>query len=122
MRLKAELSETTTSTQDQIRNLEVQHVSMNSQLIGLEQKLQVKLEELHKLKTKSVDKDNEFDAQLSQFESKIKTYKNELQKRDNQIKELMDVSEKNNNMLSKDAALLQQKCQLQQRTLADLEQ
>jgi uncharacterized protein involved in exopolysaccharide biosynthesis len=113
MRLKAELSETTTSTQDQIRNLEVQHVSMNSQLIGLEQKLQVKLEELHKLKTKSVDKDNEFDAQLSQFESKIKTYKNELQKRDNQIKELMDVSEKNNNMLSKDAALLQQKCQLQ---------
>ena len=85
MRLKAELSETTTSTQDQIRNLEVQNVSMNSQLIGLEQKLQVKLEELHKLKTKSVDKDNEVDAQLSQFESKIKTYKNELQNRDNQI-------------------------------------
>ena len=61
----------------------------------------------------NIDKDNEFDTQLSQFESKIKTYKNELQKRDNQIKELMDVSEKNNNMLSKDAALLQQKCQLQ---------
>ena len=36
----------------------------------------------------------------------MKTYKNELKKKDNQIKELMEISEKNNNSLAKDAALL----------------
>jgi hypothetical protein len=76
-------------------------------VIGLEQRLQLKLEELQKLKSKNIDKDNEFDNQLSQFESKMKTYKNELKKKDSQVKELLEVSEKNNNTLAKDAALLQ---------------
>ena len=70
--LKAELSKTISNNEEKIQQLESKKIALSSELIGLEQRLLMKDEEVDRLKVSSSSRDMDFLKKLEESQSKQK--------------------------------------------------
>ena len=86
----------------------------------MEQKLLMKEEEIDRLKVSSSCRDIDFSKKLEESKNKQVQLEHDLEKRELEIKELIDTNQSSSNELKKKQALLEQEAELSKRAHEDL--
>lgn len=79
---------------------------MTAQKAALEQKLKVKQDEIHKIKSMGHERDTSFNAQLEELQNRVRKHQTEMQQRENDAKELLERNLVGGTELKKEYALL----------------
>ena len=103
----------------QIEDLKSKKNMAQGELLGLEEKLILKDEEIDKLKTLQSTSVTDFESRQNQFRQTQAKMQVELQRKESEIKDLLE-NNTGGKELQKDNALLEQKIGLKQRTVEDL--
>ena len=77
-------------------------------------------QELSMIKALNADKFNSFDQVVNDFKAKLEKTSSDLQKRDQELKEQIDQNLASSSQFKKNIALLQQRQELNQRSIDDL--
>ena len=96
----------------EIADLQNKKNMAQGELLGLEQRIVVKDEEIEKLLALQTTSVSDFESRTDQFRQTLAKAQLEIQRKDNEIKDLVTNNSQGSSQLKKDNALLEQRIEL----------